>query len=151
MEFSIETLKRKLKEIENDPLLGKFVRQQYEIQKLMLTIIFYSIAKSNYKNLKWLKQNEKFFKKLSSSTLGKLIEIFPNYKLGDEKDMIKKLQEYNERRNNLIHHQDRIILQIAEPYKEIENEKQYLEETLKLGEEIKTDLFEFLKIIFKNQ
>ena len=61
------------------------------------------------------------------------------------------LRDYNEKRNNLIHHQDRILLQITEPYKEIENEKQYLEETLKLGEEIKTNLFEFLEIIFKNQ
>jgi hypothetical protein len=149
MKFSIETLKRKLKEIENDPLLGKFVRQQYEIQKLISLIIFYSIAKSNYKNLEWLKQNEKFLKNLSSLTLGQLIQIFPN--LEDGKNIIKKLQEYNERRKNLIHHQDQIILQITEPYKEIENEKQYLEEILKLGEEIKTNLFEFLEIIFKNQ
>jgi len=150
MEFSIETLKRKLKEIENDPLLGKFVRQQYVIQKLVSSIIFYS-----------------FVEELSSLTLGKLIDklikifpkIFQSYKLRNDKDalkklqkdMIKKLQEYNERRKNLIHHQDQIILQITEPYKEIENEKLYLEETLKLGEEIKTNLFEFLKIIFKNQ
>jgi ribosomal protein L3 len=149
MEFSIETLKRKLKEIENNPFLGEFVRQQYEIQKLILLIIFYSIAKSNYKNLEWLNQNEKFLKNLSSLTLGQLIQIFPN--LEDGKNIIEKLQEYNKRRKNLIHHQDQIILQITEPYKEIEKEKQYLEETLKLGEEIKTDLFEFLKIIFKNQ
>jgi len=149
MKFSIKTLKRKIKEIENDPLLGKFVRQQYEIQKLILSIIFYSIAKSNYKNLKWLKQNEKFLKNLSFLTLGQLIQIFPNLK--DGKNIIEKLQEYNKRRKNLIHYQDQIILQITEPYKEIEKEKQYLEETLKLGEEIKTDLFEFLKIIFKNQ
>ena len=149
MKFSIKTLKRKIKEIENDPLLGKFVRQQYEIQKLILSIIFYSIAKSNYKNLKWLKQNEKFLKNLSFLTLGQLIQIFPNLK--DGKNIIEKLQEYNKRRKNLIHYQDQIILQITEPYKEIEKEKQYLEETLKLGEEIKTNLFEFLKRIFKKQ
>ncbi len=102
--FSVDVLKRHLKELETNPKMGKFVIQQSEIQRLLFSLIFYRLAPHPI-NDAWVKKNKKLIEQIPDYTLGKLCQIYQpcTNQIIDEIKLLNKLKCYNNRRNKLVH------------------------------------------------
>lgn len=134
--ISREIIFRDLMETKISPLLGKFLFQQYKIQKFLSSLILWRLI-GNSLSMDWIKKNKKILMKIRDATIGHLIRYLP-----ENDELCKKLNKYNERRNKIVHHQDILEEIFGE---KVENYENFIKETLKLGEEIIEKLIEALK------
>ncbi|MEM5831366.1 MAG: hypothetical protein QXO40_04140 [Candidatus Aenigmatarchaeota archaeon] len=136
--FSLETIKRHLEALETYPELGQFAVQQAEIQVLLMSLIVYRLIGKNL-NKKWVDKNEKIIKKISKFTLGQLLRYYKPYANKadiNEEELYKELDDYNEKRNDIIHPKNRSLKEL----------KTLVVEAFQKGEEIKIKLLKILEL-----
>lgn len=134
----METLKRHLEALETYPELGKFTIQQAEIQILLMSLIIYRLMGRNL-NKEWLDKNEKMLEKISTSSLGQLLQLYEphsNKANIDEVDLYKNLKNYKETRNKIIHPKNRSL----------KNLRNLATQAFQKGEEIKIKLLKILEL-----
>jgi hypothetical protein len=136
---SKEAIIKVITESEIYPEIGKFIKQQSKIQWLLASLIFYRLAPESNR-YEWILKNKNLLKNIASSTTGHLLEIYTPYS-ENEKIFLKKLKEYNKLRNELIHK----FFPLKEETLNFKKEKEYINQTIKIGEEIEKMLLNQLK------
>lgn len=128
-ESLVESLNKERDIFKSYPDLGNFVVQQYRIQSLLILLIKFR-AKLMDKQLKqWIED----------TTLGTIIKIYQlcANKTIEENKMIVCLQNYNKKRNSIIHKID--IVNKLQPI------SKYIKTSIQLGNKIKKHLIRLIE------